>query len=53
MLIECPECKKQISDKANVYINCGFPLKNVNAGSICTINGEDLDMVVGKQGDKG
>lgn len=26
-LVECPECKKQISDKAVSCPNCGFPLK--------------------------
>lgn len=26
-LIECPECKKQISDKAVSCPNCGYPLK--------------------------
>lgn len=25
-LIDCPECKKQVSDKADKCINCGFPL---------------------------
>ena len=27
MLINCPECNKQISDKATQCIHCGFPLK--------------------------
>lgn len=26
-LIECPECKKQISDKAKQCIHCGYPLE--------------------------
>lgn len=25
-LIQCPECKKEISDQSTVCINCGFPL---------------------------
>lgn len=25
-LINCPECQKQVSDKANSCIHCGFPL---------------------------
>lgn len=25
-LIKCPECGKQISDKANACIHCGYPL---------------------------
>lgn len=27
-LIKCPECGKEISDKANVCIHCGYPIKN-------------------------
>lgn len=27
-LIECPECGKEISDKANSCPNCGYPLNN-------------------------
>jgi len=26
-LIECPECKKQVSDQAATCIHCGYPLK--------------------------
>lgn len=26
-LIECPECGKEISDRANFCIGCGFPIK--------------------------
>ena len=26
-LIKCPECGKEISDKADVCIGCGFPIK--------------------------
>lgn len=26
-LIKCPECGREISDKANVCIGCGFPIK--------------------------
>ena len=25
-LIECPECGKKVSDKANACIHCGYPL---------------------------
>ena len=25
-LIKCPECGKEISDKANACIHCGYPL---------------------------
>ena len=27
-IIICPECKKEISDKANICIHCGFPRTN-------------------------
>ena len=26
-LIECPECKRQVSDQASACIHCGYPLK--------------------------
>lgn len=29
-LIKCPECGKEVSDKANVCVSCGFPLYNMN-----------------------
>lgn len=27
MLIQCPECDLQVSDKANTCPHCGYPLK--------------------------
>lgn len=30
MLIECPECKSQISDKSSQCIRCGFPISSLN-----------------------
>lgn len=30
-LINCPECNKEISDKANVCPSCGFPIGNTNS----------------------
>lgn len=34
-LINCPECGKEISDKAKVCINCGCPISEINpAGSV-------------------
>lgn len=32
-LIICPECNEKISDKAEVCIHCGFPLKNIASQS--------------------
>lgn len=28
-LIKCPECDKEVSDKAFACIHCGFPLNNI------------------------
>lgn len=41
-LIICPECKKEISDKSNYCIHCGYPLENLNM--ICRIHGVDYDL---------
>lgn len=40
-LIKCPECGKEISDKAKTCINCGFPIKQK---SVCTINGTEHNL---------
>lgn len=40
-LITCPECGKQISDKAKHCINCGYPL---NSKNICIIDGVEVDL---------
>ena len=59
-LIKCPECGKQISDKANVCIGCGYPIKsNVDASIKTSIeeykerkkNIEDLKKIVHSCGD--
>lgn len=39
-LIVCPECGKEISDKAQNCIHCGYPLNN----NICLINGIEFDL---------
>lgn len=33
MIIKCPECNQQVSDKASVCIHCGFPLNEYNKES--------------------
>lgn len=38
-LIVCPECGKEISDKSEVCIHCGYPLINTK----CNINGVIYD----------
>ena len=39
-LILCPECNKEVSDKAEVCIHCGYPLRN----TICLIKGDKYDL---------
>lgn len=45
MLIKCPECKKEISDKSNICIHCGFPMNKMK-NSICVINNMPYDFLV-------
>ena len=40
MLIKCPECGKDVSDKAPACIYCGLPLSNVHEENICLVNGK-------------
>lgn len=46
MLIKCPECGREVSDRAECCIHCGFPLNETpNSGSIvCNILGEEFDV---------
>ena len=39
-LIKCPECKKEISDKADSCINCGYPLITLAQNNQITIKAE-------------
>lgn len=43
MLVTCPECRKEISDKSNVCIHCGFPINKIQ-NKKCNINGKELDL---------
>ena len=40
-LINCPECGKEISDKSETCIHCGYPLSERN---MCFINGTKYDL---------
>lgn len=40
-LINCPECGKEISDKSETCIHCGYPLSEKN---MCYINGTKYDV---------
>ena len=42
-LIKCPECGKEISDKSEKCIHCGFPLRNEPIIQEC-INGKYYDV---------
>lgn len=48
-LIKCPECEKEISDKAEVCPNCGYPIntnKIENVYSIFMVGFRDTDTAV-------
>ena len=44
MLIKCPECNKEVSDKAECCIHCGYPLQKINDSNICQIDGIEYDL---------
>ena len=45
MLIKCPECQKEISDKSEACIHCGYPLKNlIDKSNYCKINNKEVDL---------
>lgn len=44
MLIKCPECGGNVSDKAPACIHCGFPLSNIHKENICLVDGQEHDM---------
>lgn len=48
MLIKCPECGKEISDKSIQCIHCGYPLQPqpTTEKTICNILGEDFDLTL-------
>ena len=35
MLINCPECNKEVSDKAEICPNCGFKINTLRQGVYC------------------
>lgn len=46
-LINCPECQKEISDKAASCPHCGYPIENNQSRTpdyIKNINGKDYDL---------
>lgn len=49
-LINCPECEKQVSDKAKTCPNCGFPIENVDKVDEALLQFPELpnDLSIGK-----
>ena len=45
-LIDCDECGKQISDKAQHCVNCGMPIQSATAAPV-TIEKQSSDADVG------
>lgn len=43
MLIKCPECGKEISDKSEQCIHCGYPLQQAKQ-NICIVNGKEYNL---------
>lgn len=51
-LIKCPECGNNVSDKSEICIHCGYPIKNMlndhennnNENRICSINDKSYDL---------
>lgn len=43
-LIKCPECGKDVSNKAPACIHCGFPFDNVQKRDQCVIDGVTHDL---------
>lgn len=48
MLINCPECGKEISDQAPHCIHCGYPLSNINTQTNNTQNKDHMIYFKGK-----
>jgi DNA-directed RNA polymerase subunit RPC12/RpoP len=49
MLIKCPECGKEVSNKATQCIHCGFPFDNIIEtesinNNYCSINGTPVNL---------
>ena len=42
-LIKCPECGKELSDKSEICINCGYPIKK-QSSTYLNVNGRDVDV---------
>lgn len=44
-LIKCPECSKEISDKANICINCGCPISVIKKIIYCNVSYMQIESI--------
>lgn len=51
-LIKCPECGKEISDKANSCPNCGYPIESLSSEGIVKIRVSVLKAPTGFNGNQ-
>ena len=42
-LIKCPECDKEVSDKAQICVHCGFPLLDWMSGKVIVDGASDVN----------
>ena len=42
-LIKCPECDKEVSDKAQICVHCGFPLLDWKSGKVVVDSANDVN----------
>ena len=45
-LIKCPECSKEVSDKAKTCPHCGYPLTNNEKTNTVLVNGTKYDISI-------
>lgn len=51
-LIKCPECEKEISDKASACPNCGYPIESLSSEGIVKIKVSVLKAPTGFNGNQ-
>ena len=42
-LINCPECNKEISEKSEICIHCGYPIAKLT-NNTCIVNGKEYNL---------
>lgn len=51
-IIKCPECGKEISDKAKSCIHCGYPIEDINTAGIIKVKVSALKAPTGFSGNQ-